>query len=1133
MKRMTTMSFFRLKNIAIDLLQLISTVRNIPYFIQNNGRISKAYLQHIVIPIFVIFLSAAASSSTLTGNMTVDNTFEVYLSTSDSVQGTLIRSGTDWKTTYSLASSLTPGQDYYLHIKGTDLGVLAGFLGDFVITGKDHQFSNGLNTLSTNTTDWLVSTTGWSNYQSVSAYGNNQVQPWGPRPNIERSAQWIWSANNPADINAYFSTKISARFACSVTGTLNAAGIRIDRGGSNSQINTTTEALAIHAAWLNAGSPATGSLDNTTYNVASSGTSKVDRIDFGGSNHDFTGTLSYPGASAGVGGEDFLVHASGTLCLPVGNYTMYVESDDGFSFTMDTLSGDTVSFNKFGASNAGANNELRFENPTGNSNTGGSFTLTQDSVFNIAAIFYERGGGDFFEISIANNIRSSAAPSGYEILRSGALNGKVKFGQGVFPSGINHYQIIHDGQGLTCDAESVTIKACTNAYDGSCTLSNQAVTLDVTITGTNSVTDSISFTGTGTASLPYTVAESTMLSIGNATLGASNPTVCLDGNAIDCNLVFEDAGFRFLNGSTGLADAITNQVAGISFPLRLQAVKNTNGVCEGLFTGNQDIDLSQENVTPGGTSGLSFAIDGNNIAKYPSATSTTLNFGAQSIATIPTPVYFDAGNLRLHADYSAGGIAVSGSSNTFWVSPAELVVSAQSGSTNLNGASASAAITHKAGESFDLRVSALNSLGVITPNYLPGQIQLLLTRTGPTLTSSVDGNLQYGPLGAVTSSISPVFQNVTLTNFSAGVSTFSAAQYSEVGLLNLDVQDSDYGNAAIFIPAAAINIGRFVPDHFSQSVAENGHFHAQCDTRTAFSAYSGQKDQTTGTKGAIAYLTYPILEITAYNKQGNITQNYYEDSQGSANDFMKLSGANVSINMPTVDEVAVGLDSNKLPLTANMHTGTLSQFDLRALPNAVALPKGMLHYQLSDEDNFFYQRSANAIVRPFRSNIRFSVAAITDADGINVTGTTDATPTGVEVRFGRLVLENSFGPETSNFPQPMRLEHFDGAGFIATTDNNCDSYDASKISLTNISLSPALTSILGATGNFIKGTTQAIGFEAPGAGNQGQIGVLYDSFEWLKYDWDNDGVFDNSPSAVATFGLYRGDDRLLHWREIF
>jgi MSHA biogenesis protein MshQ len=192
-----------------------------------------------------------------------------------------------------------------------------------------------------------------------------------------------------------------------------------------------------------------------------------------------------------------------------------------------------------------------------------------------------------------------------------------------------------------------------------------------------------------------------------------------------------------------------------------------------------------------------------------------------------------------------------------------------------------------------------------------------------------------------------------------------------------------------------------------------------------------------------------------------------------------------------------------------------------------------VHYQLSSSDHFFYNRSANALVSPFRSDIDFSVTAITDTDNVNVLSTTAASPTGVEIRFGRLVLENSFGPETSNFPQPMRLEHYDGSGFTESLANSCESFDASRISLSNISLDPLLTAVLGSTGNFINGQTQEIGFQATGAGNQGQIGVTYDSFDWLKYDWDDDGDYDDNPTAVATFGLFRGDDRLIHWREAF
>jgi MSHA biogenesis protein MshQ len=410
-------------------------------------------------------------------------------------------------------------------------------------------------------------------------------------------------------------------------------------------------------------------------------------------------------------------------------------------------------------------------------------------------------------------------------------------------------------------------------------------------------------------------------------------------------------------------------------------------------------------------------------------------------------------------------------------------------------------------------------------------MQFQLNRVAPSLAGSANGTFQYSASPPISAGVGASFQDVTLNSFSNGVSLYNAATYSEVGVINLDVQDSNYGNAGITIPASSINIGRFVPHYFTQTVADNGVLTASCGLNTGFFAYSGQRNESNNTLGAISYLSNPIMAITAFNKQGNITQNYFQDTQGSANDFMKLRPSDISIAPPSADQVATGVNGINLPVVANLNAGIISQNDLTALPNTVALPRGVLHYQLSDADNFYYVRSTNALVSPFIADIDMSVANIVDPDNVSAISTQALSPTGLEIRFGRQVLENSFGPETSNFPQIMSTEHFDTNRFITSLDNNCTSYSASRISLTNISLDPALTSLIGGPGSFVSGQTQAIQFVAPGAGNQGQLGVTYDTYDWLKYDWDNDGVFDENPTAVATFGLFRGDDRFLHWRE--
>jgi MSHA biogenesis protein MshQ len=699
---------------------------------------------------------------------------------------------------------------------------------------------------------------------------------------------------------------------------------------------------------------------------------------------------------------------------------------------------------------------------------------------------------------------------------------------------IDHYQIIHDGNGLTCDAETVTINACTNTYDGSCTLSDQPVTLDVVATGSSAITDSISFTGTTTASIPYTIAESTVLSINNESIVAANSIVCFDGSTNNCNLLFADAGFRFLNGSSGSSEVITNQIAGTSFPLRIEAVQNNNGVCEGLFTGNKNVNLSQENIDPSGIDGLSFSINGNDIAKYTDGvTSTTLNFETVSLATFPTPIYHDAGQIRLHASYDIGGVSLTGSSNAFWVSPAELVISAKSEGIDLNGTSTDSATTFVAGENFDLAVTAYNSLGVITPNYSPGQIQLKLERTGPTI-NGADGELTYGSGGFITSTLAtatPTFDNVTLdTTIIAGVLGSSDAYYSEVGLLNLDVQDSNYGNVNIIVSATDINIGRFIPDHFRQTMSDDGALKVGLIAGTTF-AYSGQKDESTGLIGAISYLTPPVLEITAYNSQNEITQNYIDD-------FAKLKEAKTSSNL---------LDGVFFDTISTTHVNTLAVTgDITTLGDyGDGSENGKITYTLASEHHFTYTRNSLSIVSPFDAALELPIASIRDSDNVqlkpedtniyfsNPTFSADLLNT-VEIRFGRLVLENSFGSETSDLAQSMQLEHFNGTDFIVTSDNDYVSFNATKITLANISLDPSLTNVIGGTGNFFSGKTRDIELEAPGT--IGKIGVTYDIYDWLEYDWPTSGTgdqtFNDDPTAEAIFGVFRGNDRIISWREV-
>ncbi|MBL0709858.1 MAG: hypothetical protein JJV99_02410 [Colwellia sp.] len=714
---------------------------------------------------------------------------------------------------------------------------------------------------------------------------------------------------------------------------------------------------------------------------------------------------------------------------------------------------------------------------------------------------------------------------------------------------VDHFEInLIDGQGLTCEADNITIKACA---DKSCTtLNTDATDVVLSVNSLNSLNNTHQtvtvLEGSANTRINHTTA-------GVATLSLDQTYECINGNPNNCDVTFADAGFRFLYGvAEAESTTIANQISGNNFAdiVKLQAVKNVNGVCTGLFTGDIEVELSQQNIAPTGTTGLAFKVNGNtgtNIAKYPTYTSNiTLNFAADSKAIIPTPVYLDAGQISLHANYNVGGVSLMGSSNSFWVSPFKLIVTAKSDGVDINGSSSTSETIHKAGQPFDFTVMAVNSLVLsndnstdnVTQNYQPNNndIELLLTRTGPS-TNGFDGSFNYGN-GAILSALgiaNPTYQSTTLTAFNAGISTTNSASYSEVGLLYLDLRDVDYGFLGNTIEGDAIDIGRFTPDYFEQTVVEQGELDSVCNQSTTF-AYIGQTLMSDESKGAISYLVNPVVELTAKNAQGNITKNYTESG------YTKLEAAANFIKAPTVDSTIKAKDDSYLLLTASVEAGIVSRYGLVAgQPEfGISLDDGILHYELSDDDNFVYIRNENSEINAQDNDIDFVIDQINfvDTDGVAIVTPVDITGTiGIKLRFGRTYLENSFGPETSDLPIPMYTQYLANNNFVTNDLDSCTNYDMSKVTLTPSSV-PAINTTVKVVpvSKLDNGATRDLILNASGAGNQGTVNVEYDTSPWLKYDWDWDGVeakaLNQAPTAVATFGLFRGNDRIIYQREI-
>ncbi|XPF92864.1 DUF6701 domain-containing protein [Colwellia sp. RE-S-Sl-9] len=706
----------------------------------------------------------------------------------------------------------------------------------------------------------------------------------------------------------------------------------------------------------------------------------------------------------------------------------------------------------------------------------------------------------------------------------------------------DHYRIEHDGLGLTCEAETVTIKACNDALCTESGLNEEPKTVNFLIDGV--ISSSFTFTKKTTISFDQKILATVALSV---TSDVNSPSIngfqCVGGEAATpCNMVFNDAELKFLYNNN-IDTPIENQIAGEVFPksLHVKAVENNNGTCVSTFNNKTvNIGLSQENSVPSGAAGLFFYTNSAAIGKYGNYTNVALTFDNEGKAIIPNARYDDAGQIRLHAKYSegVGGANLIGVSNNFWVSPAMLRITtavSDLDTTPLNNNTNSGTPTIVAGKTFKFNVTAYNAKAqsnfdnsYITQNYTSSNLELSVQRVEPTGTDTFNGefSLDSGASNsAIPSTTSTTYQSIVLKVENGQLQ--SDAKYSEVGLLKVDIQDFEYGGIAnTSIPSSgAIDVGRFIPDHFDVSIDTNngnGSFENACELGAQHFTYTGQK---------FTYQSAPKLIINAMNADGGITQNY------THTDYRKLkaSETNIKRTFPLLDEDQKGADLiNNVDVDRTSLAGTLSISKDPADKDI----HGSLTYTFNKDDEFTYTKNTNSKIGEFSSKYIITLESVKDSDNVSDTSGNQSstslplsiTPAQIRLRYGRLALNDNFGPETSDLPINLFAQYWDGTQFIVNTDDQCTSVDSGKLKVTGFSSTAVKTK---ASEDLVKGATQFV-LRAPGAGNRGAAELEYETIlmPWLQYDWQGDGSQLN-PQANAVFGIYRGNDRVIYWREVF
>lgn len=662
---------------------------------------------------------------------------------------------------------------------------------------------------------------------------------------------------------------------------------------------------------------------------------------------------------------------------------------------------------------------------------------------------------------------------------------------------VDHFEILHDGVALTCQPETVTIRACANE---DC---DQLFTDPVQATlapsdgwqGGNVVNIDGGF---GEATLQNTVAgEATLDVIGSEP--STRPqavTLCQAGggplSAANCVLEFFDSGLAF-----DVPDLTSHKP---SRPVEVRAVRRDDETqaCVPAFENvERSVQFWSTYVDPDDANrpvSRALAVDGEDVSGDPGAPTTVdLDFGAGGIAEIDVR-YPDAGRMQLDGRYQGSeatedeGLVMPGS-DQFVSVPAGLCVRTDG---ECAAGDASCPLFARAGEDFDLSITAVGwqsdgdsdlcEGNPVTPNFRLLDVPL---------SSEV-----RAPSGGVDGAITPTSYSHTR---SADATEIVSARVSEVGVFEFQATPATGGYQGLTVPqGTSAPAGRFYPDRFGVMV-DPGELAAECTVATPFS-YTGQD---------IDWSLVPSLEIEPLSVQGARTFNYTEPG------FQRLSAADVARTLPVGDSTASNLDDGPLAVTANAVPGLLTVAE-----------QGLLQFNYSTGDSVRYNKLAEARVAPIEPDLEYIVTDITDADGVSGEGAPyEFTPAAdFDVRYGRLTMDNVYGPE--NIPEllmPFRLEYWNGSRFVVNAADSCTPWTTGDIT------SPAEHHTLAAdSGTFSGGETGPLSLQPDGS--QGTDTLTWAVPDWLRDDIDEDGTLED-PSALATFGVYRGHDRVIYWRE--
>ncbi|RBP70481.1 MSHA biogenesis protein MshQ [Marinobacter nauticus] len=747
------------------------------------------------------------------------------------------------------------------------------------------------------------------------------------------------------------------------------------------------------------------------------------------------------------------------------------------------------------------------------------YRITIDSRGALPVLLVERDttatGTDYQEIiSVTLTGQQAVVPENLFFSLTGSTGGSTNIHEldgleicadevGEIQRRVDHFEIIHSGSGLTCKPETVRIRACD---DPACNAFFPDP-VEVTLSPSGWVGgDTFTMTGETTRSLAITSPGTVTLGVPSSDPGtvAFSQTLCDDGSGTlavgQCEMTFFDSGFDI---------TVPDHIADTVVTANIAAVRKDDSsqrCVPGFDEETKDIALWSSYINP--SSGSQSVILDEDGSELPSSITGTrsLFFDANGLATVSIR-YPDVGRIRLNARYQGSGddagLEMLGDGE-FVARPDhfQLTIPGNPAATSVQDDNAFVA----AGDDFEVRVSSVNASGNVTPNF---------GRETPAEDVVLEASLE-APSGGDSPALSGSFGDFGQDCNGAAAAAGAACgqfQWPEVGIISItpELASGGYLGTADVIGNAVSHVGRFIPDRFGVTITEPGEIEAYCDISTAFSYIGKPFEWLSGAE--------PTLLVEALNVGGAVTRNY------TLGDFQRLSPSSL-VRTPAAADNS-GLDANGVPFPVSTSL---------ANPTLSVIGRGQLQYRFSSSDEITYDKTVQTRVAPFTPDYSIELTQLQDADSV----TAPLLPTNLspvmnfELRYGRLQLENVYGPETVNLAMPLQIDHYTAAGFTRNLADSCWGYNTGSVTLDQSGLSGGSTSVVPVSETMDMGgsaTGSEVVLAAPGEPNRGDVRVSFPVPVWLQGDYDGDGSL-GDPSGVATFGVYRGHDRIIYWREV-